>query len=188
MKNITHYIFILLACFTGCVDDDDSSVGARTQITPNEEELITTANLIFKDAAGMVVDTFSFSDLDGDGGNVPIIDTVKLNSNTNYTVSLTFLDESDPNDVEDITAEILAEDDEHLICFEPMNFTGLNISRTDSDGTYEVGLESSWTVGSPSISSNKIVRVTLKHQPDVKDGTCVVGDTDVEIDFPIVLR
>lgn len=188
MKKISLSIFTtFLIALSSCVDDDDSSVKPGTQITPNEEELITTVNLLFRDTNGLLVDTFAFNDLDGDGGNPPVIDTIKLKSNSTFLLSLEFLDASDPNDIEDITAEIKAEDDEHLICFEPQNLVGLNIIRTDSDGTYELGLESRWSIPSGAMVSNSKVKISLKHQPNVKDGTCGVGDTDVEIDFPIVI-
>jgi hypothetical protein len=60
----------------------------------------------------------------------------------------------------------------------------LDITRTDSDGEFEVGLESLWEAGA---TSSGTVMVTLKHQPGVKDGTCEVGDTDVEVVFDLVI-
>ncbi len=144
-------------------------------------------NLEFTDQ-NQNVSVFSFKDLDGDGGNPPVIDTIKLNKNQSYTVSAIFLDESDPNDVEDITVEILEEDNEHLICFDIENIDGLTIRRTDSDGTYEVGLASMWNVSDTAVATNGIVRLTLKHQPGIKDGSCAPGDTDVEVDFPVIFN
>ena len=32
------------------------------------------------------------------------------------------------------------------------------------------------------------VKVKLMHQPGVKDGKSEVGDTDVEVEFPIVIK
>jgi len=169
-----------------CTNDDDATPGAP--ITPNEEELITTVDLIFEDSLTSLRDTFSFNDLDGDGGNPPIIDTIRLSRGKVYSVSAEFKDASDPNDVEDITAEIKGEDDEHLICFEQTNISGLTIKRTDTDGTYEVGLASRWETDFSATVSNGTLRLTLKHQPGSKDGSCAVGDTDVEIDFPIIIK
>jgi hypothetical protein len=54
------------------------------------------------------------------------------------------------------------------------------IVRTDSDGTYEIGLKTKWK--SFGIS-NGTVTVTLKHQPGIKNGTCTTGETDAEIAF-----
>lgn len=182
-KYLALVVLALAVSFQACKDDDDSST--KTGIAPNGEELITNVNVIFSDTQGMALDTFSFVDLDGDGGNAPTIDTIRLNQNTTYNVSLEFLDASDPNDVEDVTVEIKREDDEHLICFQQTNVSGLTINRTDSDGTYEVGLTSQWTA-STSASSSGVVQVVLRHQPEgAKDGTCTPGESDVEIDFPV---
>lgn len=175
------FSFLAISLFS-CADDDDAT--PQQPISPNDAELITTVNLEFTDQ-NQNVSVFSFTDLDGDGGNSPVIDTIKLNKNLSYTVSAIFLDESDSNDVEDITEEILEEDDEHLICFDIENIDGLTIRRTDSDGTYEVGLASMWNVSDTAVATNGIVRLTLKHQPGVKDGTCAPGETDVEVDFPL---
>jgi hypothetical protein len=84
-----------------------------------------------------------------------------------------------------ISNEVLEEGNEHLFCFDIMD-ANLNITRADSDGVYEIGLESIWVVGA---NSNGHVTVTLKHQPDgIKDGTCAPGDTDIEIEFPIKIQ
>lgn len=178
------FSFLAISLFS-CADDDDAT--PQQPISPNDAELITTVNLEFTDQ-NQNVSVFSFKDLDGDGGNPPVIDTIKLNKNQSYTVSAIFLDESDSNDVEDITEEILEEDDEHLICFDIENIDGLTIRRTDSDGTYEVGLASMWNVSDTAVATNGVVRLTLKHQPGVKDGSCAPGDTDVEVDFPVIFN
>ena len=83
-----------------------------------------------------------------------------------------------------ISNEVLAEGDEHLFCFDPID-ANISITRTDSDGTFEIGLTSDWITGN---YSNGLVTITLKHQPGVKDGTCSPGDTDVEIQFPIIIQ
>lgn len=181
-------IAILCLTFNACTDDDDDSVKPGTTITPNEEELITTVEIHLSYTNNVVIDTVSFNDPDGDGGNAPTIDTLVLQSAKEYLVNLKFLDASDPSDIEDITLEIEAEDDEHLVCFETMNSTGISISKIDTDGTYAVGLTSRWTISSSASSNNGTLKLTLKHQPGVKDGTCAPGDTDVEIDFPVVIN
>ena len=68
---------------------------------------------------------------------------------------------------------------EHLFCYDATN-TNVSIVRTDSDGTFEVGIESRWFTGNVA---NGETTISLKHQPGVKDGTCAPGDTDVEVTF-----
>jgi len=180
-------VFFAIGTFTACTDDDDDSVSksGTSNVTPDEMELITTVQVMATDTSNNSVMTFEWKDTDGDGGNAPVIDTIRLNPNQMYPVSMKFLDESDPNDVEDITVEISTEDDEHLICFESMNASAITITRTDSDGTYEIGLTSEWLTNAPVITS---LKVTLKHQPDIKDGTCAPGEADVEISYPLYIQ
>lgn len=152
---------------------------------PNEEELITTCRIIFVDSSGIQPTTsFQYRDIDGDGGNPPsMFDTIRLKSGTTYYAEILLLDESkSPTDT--VSNEVLAEADEHLFCF---TVTGLNcpIQRTDSDGTYEIGLLSKWR---PGATGNGTAQVELRHQPDTKDGTCAPGSTDLLIDFPFIIQ
>jgi hypothetical protein len=181
-------IALLSLSIYSCTDDDDDSVTPDIIITPNEEELITTVEIHLNDTNNVIIDTISFNDPDGDGGNAPTIDTLRLQAGQDYKVNLMFLDASNPSDIEDITLEIEEEDDEHLVCFDQTNLTGLSITKTDSDGTYVVGLKSKWVLTPAASSTNGVLKLTLKHQPDVKDGTCAPGDTDVEINFPVIIN
>lgn len=182
MKNIYKTLLMagmITAAISGCKKDDD-----LVPVPPpveNEGEVITKMTLTFVDSAG-VQPTVSatFSDPDGDGGNAPtVFDTISLAASTTYNVSILLLNETvSPADT--ISNEVLEEDHEHLFCFTPSGVT-VTITRTDSDGTYEVGLQSKWVTGT---ASNGTVKVVLKHQPDgLKDGTCTPGDTDIEVDF-----
>ncbi len=58
---------------TSCNDDDPP--------IDNEEEVITTLTYILTPASGQAV-TLSFVDLDGDGGNPPVITGGTLDTNT----------------------------------------------------------------------------------------------------------
>ncbi len=164
---------------TGC-KKDKNAVGDPDDHDHDDAELITSMVLEFSDTANIQPNvTVAFRDPDGEGGNAATeFDTITLSANTVYSVKITLLDES-KNPAVKISDEVKTEGDEHLFCFD---VTGANISvaRTDSDGKYEIGLDSRWTVAA---ASNGTVKVTLKHQPGVKNGTCGVGDTDVEVNF-----
>lgn len=151
----------------------------------NEEELITTVKLTFT-PVGIAGNpqTFTWKDLDGDGPNQPVIQTISLLNNLTYAVSIELLNESE-TPIEDITVEIDEERAEHLFCFEPSNGLNLTINRTDTDGSFEVGLESEWITGNASTGS---VTIILKHQPGVKNGTCDPGEVDVEVTFPVTTQ
>lgn len=187
-KNYLTVLFISLSVIA-CTDDDDDtpSQSGNNNITPVDTELITTVQVIITDSATSTVeDTVEFRDTDGQGGNAPSIEAINLMNGNTYTVELKFLDESDPADIEDKTAEILAEDDEHLVCFASSNTTAISIERTDSDGTYEIGLSSKWKT--LTTVSNASLNITLKHQPGVKDGSCAPGDTDIDVSFPLSIQ
>jgi hypothetical protein len=187
LKIINHlnmkHIFIgslLLAALvtTSCKKDDD--LPELPPPSENEVEVITTLRITFTDVLG-VQPTVSatFRDPDGEGGIGPdIFDTIRLAPSTTYNASILLLNET-ASPVDTISNEVLDEGADHLFCFDP---TGANvtISRTDTDGTYEIGLQSQWVTGAVSTGS---VTITLKHQPGVKDGTCTPGDTDVEVTF-----
>ncbi len=189
IKSMLFILTISLVIFA-CKKDDKTPTPSDSGDTPppNEEELITTLVLTFTDTTGLVAPfTVTFADPDGDGGNAPTThEEIHLDSNKYYNVSIQFLDES-KTPAEDITAEVEAEGDEHMICYTPAGPASLTIVRTDSDGTFEVGLTSFWSTGGMSMTGNTVT-VVLKHQPGVKDGSCVPGDTDVEIVFNLVIH
>jgi len=149
-------------------------------IPMNEGELITTFKIVFTDPNGINL-TYEavFRDIDGAGGNQPTaFDTIRLKPNSTYDTSIQLLNES-VFPTFTITNEILQEAGDHLICF---NINGVNVSvqRTDSDGLFEIGLLSTWTVANISTGN---VTISLKHQPGIKNGNCDLGDSDIELNF-----
>lgn len=184
LKNIAIVLFAMLIIIS-CTDESDDSISKSnlaTQPTPLDVELITTVELLILDTAINQTDTVRYRDLDGEGGFAPNIGTIHLKANQMYPVRMRFLDESNPNDIENITTEIIAEADEHFVCFAPQNASAITVSIKDSDGTYPIGLESDWL---PISSQQTMIKISLKHQPGVKNGTCDPGETDVEVDFPL---
>jgi hypothetical protein len=179
MKTFKLPIIILTAiiAINGCKKDENN-----VEVPPviNEEEVITTLKLQFTDVAGVQSPVeFTFRDPDGAGGLSPdIYDDIQLQQSTTYACSILLLNET-VSPVDTISNEVLAEADEHLFCFD-VSGAEATIVRTDSDGTYEIGLESIWTLGGVSQGT---VTVILKHQPGIKDGSCEVGETDVEVVF-----
>lgn len=153
-----------------------------TPPNPNEEELITTFRIDFTDSAGVQPNvTAIYCDTDGDGGNNPTRwDSIRLKANTTYLASILLLDES-KSPADTISKEVLEEAAEHLFCFTPTT-PGVSVQRTDSDGTYEVGLQSKWRSGP---AGNGAARIVLKHQPGVKNGSCDPGDTDIDLSFAL---
>jgi hypothetical protein len=186
MKKFNLIIFAILIVAINFSCKKDKPVQVANPPVQNEEELITTMKLTFLDSSGVNPSmTFIFQDIDGPGGNLPtLFDTIRLNLSKTYFVSLELLNES-VSPAENISDEVLAEGAQHLFCFETAIGGNLLINRTDSDGTYEIGLSSKWTTMNVS---NGSVLIKLKHQPGIKNGLCDVGETDIELDFKVEIQ
>jgi hypothetical protein len=153
---------------------------------PNEEELITSVLIALRDSSGIEPNkSFMYRDLDGDGGAAPsVFDTIRLLSNKTYFADLYFLDESkQPADT--ISKEVLAEADEHLVCFTTSGVS-MPIERLDKDGNnLPLGLKSKWNTGAASLGT---LRLVLKHQPGNKNGSCEPGSSDIDLLFPLFVQ
>lgn len=156
-------------------------------VNPNEEEVITKVTLTIVDpSTGALVQSAVYSDPDGAGGADPVrFDTLRLDSGRVYNVAIALFDESDGGNIKNITDEVRAESADHLFCY---TATGVQVTvvKTDSDGTFPIGITTSWTAVTQSTGT---VRVELRHQPDgTKNGTCIPGSTDVQLDFVTIVN
>ncbi len=186
MTKVTAFKFLALMMMAGSLllntscnkDDDDNG-------PENEQELITTVSLTFVDQ-NSVSSVFQFVDLDGPGGNPPIIPDIILEDNETYQLFVAFLDESDPGNVKNITEEVEEESNEHLVCFEGSGFNILPLAQDTDDNGDPLGLISSLTTGDSGPGS---LRVLLKHEPDKGVGDpCSTGETDVDVTFPVIFQ
>lgn len=183
MKTMNKFLSLLIIgsvfFLQSCGKDDDP-------VFENEEELITDVILTLTPNGGTEQVTLLFNDPDGEIGTTnPTIVGGTLQSGVTYTGEISLLNNSGENS-EDVTVEVKEEGEEHLFCYTPTG-VGVTITRTDNDGAgLELGIGTSWVVGQNTGTGT--VRVTLKHQPGVKDGSCTPGDTDIEIDFPITIQ
>ena len=189
MKNTKLSILLSLLMVSlvwSCDNDDPEPV--------NEEELITTVNVTFTPAVGggsAVV--ASFVDADGEGGNAGTITNPTLSANTTYNVTIEFLDESDPSDVEDITEEVEEDDDEHQVFFVAASGLNFQYSYGDEDGDGNpLGLVGTATAGAASTGN---LVVSLLHEPNKSgagvsagDPTNAGGESDVEITFSVTIQ
>lgn len=145
----------LLLCFLASCALDAGSL--------NDQEVITTVILDFDGT------TFLFDDIDGDGGEPPMIDTIEL-APGNYSLSIHFENRlEDPP--EDITEEVRDESAQHLLLFTGSAVVGPATSNptgpfvqtyadTDANGL-PIGLENS-IVASPG---EGLLTLTLRHMP-----------------------
>ncbi|MGB1248628.1 MAG: hypothetical protein ACPG4Z_07060 [Chitinophagales bacterium] len=179
-----HLLFILAFSFiltTISCEKDDPEI-------PNEEELITTLTYTLTPSSGGDGVIMTFTDLDGDGGDAPVISGGTLAANTTYTGSLDLLNALE-TPAESITEEIEEEDEEHQFFFES-TVADVNISYNDVDADGNpVGLSSTLTTGDAADGN---ITITLRHEPNktatgvsTGDITNAGGETDIEVTFPV---
>ncbi|KQS33248.1 hypothetical protein [Dyadobacter sp. Leaf189] len=180
-RKLSSLLFLGLAMsFTQCKDSGED-------LQPDDEnELITSVTLNFKEDATGTVTSFSYKDADGDGGNAPTkFDTVALKANTKYTMTIEFLDES-KTPADNITEEIREESDEHLLVYTPAPASLLTYTYGDKDeNNFNVGLTGTVQTG-PAGTGN--LKVQLRHQPEGKNGSPTIGSDDANLDFVLKVQ
>lgn len=190
MKQLNLFsLFALLSALflmTSCNNDDDAPEPG------NDEEEITTLRITFQKVGSIATQTFTWRDLDGEGGNAPTIDNITLDADATYTATIQLLNENEDEDLNDesynVTLEIEEEDDEHQFFYTIS--AGLNLTHTyndEDDNGNPIGITNTLTTGAASTGT---LRITLKHQPDIKTGTTTVndGDTDIETTFQVAIQ
>ena len=181
-----NYLSISLLCISIAL----SSCEKDPQI-PNEEELITTVTYTLMPVNGGETVFFSFRDLDGDGGQSPVVITGRPKAHTVYNAVVGLYNES-VSPVDTITNEVLEEALEHQFFY---TFSDLNTSYiyTDLDSeNHPIGITTRVTTGEPG---DGLLTIILRHLPD-KSGTGVSqgdisnagGETDIEVSFAVIIE
>ncbi len=196
IKDMKNYRLILavtllmaMVAFQSCDDDD-------VPAPENEEEVIDQVVLTFTPTGGAPI-TFTATDPDGEGSADFAFETIALDANTIYTLSIGVFNTEEG---ENITEEIEEEDDEHMFFFgftsglftsptgdgnlggsnrnDPMNYDD-----EDADGN-PIGLSTVWETGE---AASGTFRVVLKHQPGIKtaNSSSEDGETDIDLTWSI---
>jgi hypothetical protein len=189
MKNTIKILFLLLIFIStviSCKKKDDPKPSDPQN--NNEEELITTLKLILTEDGTSNVSTFQFADLDGSGGNAPTVDNIVLEAGKTYHGKIILLDQT-KSPADSISNEVEEEADEHQFFFE-VTTANLTISYTDFDSHgVPLGLFPDVVTGA---ASSGTLKVTLKHQPELKPtsgmGDSTKGETDVEVTFNVTIN
>jgi hypothetical protein len=173
-------IFMFTIASVGCKKDPVAS--------PNDGELITTLRITLTEKISQIQSVFEFQDLDGEGGQAPSrFDQIVLDKGSEYTCNLELLNESvDP--IDNITAEILEEGEDHEIFLSATNSLVTFSDLSKDINNLPLGLSSTWVT--TGINGNGTLTITLKHKPGIKASGDLVtkGDTDVSIDFSLVVQ
>ncbi len=176
MRNMFLGSFMALT-IASCSSDDNND------ITPiNNEEAITTVNLTFtnvEDSTDTKIYTFT------DDSNTPI----EMIQNKKYNVTIEFLDESDINNIENITEEVKTEADDHFVFYESesndLTITPADDDTKDSEGK-NININTIWSSSTAGDSNGQIF---LIHEPTTKDGEIrddFEGVNDVLVPFNVI--
>ncbi len=165
-----------------CNDDDDD--GPTEPV--NEEELITTVTVNYGGNS-----TMTFRDIDGPGGDDPVITGATLQADTTYRLTTSFLNES-ATPAEDITAEVEEEGAEHQVFYRTTGFDA-EFTYEDADSLQQpLGLVVDFVTGEAGTGE---LEVTLRHQPNKGAAGVAGGDianaggeTDVQVTFPVTIE
>ncbi|MER2998659.1 hypothetical protein [Pontibacter populi] len=177
-KLLRPYLAVLLMgsliTTTSCGDDDNPAPVV-------DRETITTVKLSLEPQGkeGTLV-TASYEDLDGPGGNPPVIPQLTLKAGTTYDVDLTIL-----NKTENLNSEIIDEANDHQVYYTSTPANLMTVTVTDKDSQNRpLGLTATIVTGNAGTGELKVV---LKHQPGTK-GSPTAGETDVEAKFNVVVQ
>lgn len=175
----------------------------KTPDKGNEEEAITTVRLTLTPQGGGTPIVATWRQLDLSGNTAPDTSAALLDlaPNTTYVARLLLLNEAE-NPADTVSNEVLEEANDHIVFYQPTNTGGvlvipgtpnnpngsllnLTITTQDLDSNtppLPIGLE---TIFSTGAASSGRVRVVLRHQPEVKNGTYAPGSTDVDATFRV---
>ena len=182
-------VLAITTILTACSDDN--------QATPvNEEELITTLTAVFTPAGGGASITLEYKDLDGDGPNEPVKSVSgPFAQNTIYTGVVSFKNES-VSPTENLTAEIVAEAEDHQIFYQKTGTLNEFVYATNADNFdangKPIGLQ---TVFSTTTAAAGTLTISLIHLPNKSavgvangDPTNAGGSTDATAQFSVVVE
>jgi hypothetical protein len=172
----TAFIILLVGCSKNVSNPNDE----------NEHEAINKIELVFAETGG-ATKSFVIEDPDGDGGNPPSrIDTIKINSNKQYNVTVKVYNIAS-GVIKEVSSTILDEATSHEFYFIPSGVS-VSIQKTDKDKNGNpIGLLSSWQTASAGTGS---ILFKLMHKTALKgpnDGPNV-GHSDIQLNLPIVIK
>lgn len=167
-------------------DDHDHDHG------PGEEELITTLRITLTPVGGGSSVSASFRDLDGEGGDDPVVDELEVSPGTNYNGTVQVLNETE-SPPENVTEEVEEEAEAHQFFYQTLGgFSSATVTITDKESDYvtntgadhPVGIR--FTLSVPANAQDGQLRVILSHYDDSpKDGVSQSDETDIDVTFEV---
>jgi hypothetical protein len=219
-KSTSFFAQIAVIAITGsmmAVSSCQKSESVLTPAPPGNEFLTTVVLQCINTKAPYDTETCLWRDLTPNGSNPPDTSEAILNlaHGSVYACNVYILDESQQklksnlmdtnhfninklpaNDsTANVTTEIRARQNYHLVCFTMTQGTGgglaanLSVVRDDYDNNsppLQVGLIDTFT--STGVVSNGRMEVVLHHQPNVKNGSCEPGSPDFDVFYTVNIK
>ena len=198
-------IAMVALSLSACKKDSKEPTPENPVQPTNESELITTMKVTLHDTTTNTNTTYVFSDLDGPGGNPASFggtnqsdSVINITANHVYKCTILLLNQT-KTPADTISNEVISEGADHMIFFNSIAPSGtpyntyLSGSATyikylDLDANNRgIGLSTLWTA--PSTAKPKAeLKIELKHQPGVKDGSYAPGETDTQVNFKLIVN
>jgi hypothetical protein len=181
-KRLAVFGLLGAALFSGCKDVTNPE-------DTNETEVFTTVQLALTnqdDASDKPEATIKFKDGFGHGDAMEKNETLMLKAGATYSAELILLNES-ANPAEIMSEEVEEEGVDHQIFYAPSG-VALTVTYADKDANNRpIGLLTEFKADAAGTGT---LKVTLKHQPDLKsdNSTVTTGDTDVEVSFNVTVQ
>lgn len=136
-----------------------------------------------------------WEDLDGEGGNAPLIDSLILDTGISYSMDILLLDKTKtPYDT--VSNEIIERGDIHQFFYTPSPtlLDKLIIERLDKDNknpALPIGIQTQWNVlAKPSytLPVSGTVNIVLSHYHSTPKTAIRSPESDIDISFPVKLK
>ena len=163
-----------------------AACGDSSTAPGGESEVISRVTLTLTPASGAALTAF-IDDSDGNGPTAPSAQqgTLALARGVTYTGTVKFENRL-VNPVEDITAEVQKEANEHRVFYSSTN-SALTITATDTDGQGRpLGLRFTLATPAAATAGSAPIRVVLCHYdsaPKTAAATSCTGETDIDLTF-----
>ncbi len=192
--NLTIVFTTAIFSFSSCKKDDP-----KKPVDTNPQEVLTTILIKGYNLNDSSNSKYQFSykweDLDGDGANAPIIDSLILDTGIVYNCEILIIDKTKiPFDT--VSNEIEEEKNEHQFFYAPNTnligkFSTEILDFDDNNPKLPVGLKikistkSNQNYALPLIGSLNIV---LSHYDGVAKSTSKSDESDIDVNFPVKLK
>ena len=196
MKNNNKTIITIITILTisSCSKEDP-----KQQLPTNPQEVLTTILIKGYNQNDSLNTNYQFNykweDLDGDGGNLPVIDTLNLDSGIIYTCEITILDKT-KTPFDTVSNAIEEEKNAHQFFFTPSaNLTAkikaeildfdTNIPSLPVGLSFNLNTKSNQSFTTPILGSLNMV---LSHYDGVPKTIEKSSESDIDINFPVKLK